>query len=78
MNAQIFLKTPLYKGRYGATRENELTASIIEVQGVAESRDGGLDVAVTKLRDNKGREIETPFERLFLPLAKIDYYVILD
>ena len=34
-------------------------------------------LATSPLRDERDQPIEAPFKRLFLPLAKIDYYVIL-
>ncbi len=78
MTVQVFLKTPLFRGKYGADRSAELTATIIEVQGEAIARDGGLELSLSALYDNKGRLIDAPFSQLFLPLAKIDYYVIVD
>jgi len=76
MNVQAFLKTPLYRGAFGPDRKTKLGGHIVEVHGTAEARDGGLDLAVTALFDDRGKTIDAPFERLFIPLGKIDYYVI--
>ncbi len=78
MTVQVFLKTPLFRGKYGADRSAELTATIIELHGEAIARDGGLELNVSSLYDNKGRPIDAPFSQLFLPMGKIDYYVIVD
>lgn len=78
MTVQVFLKTPLFRGHYGADRSAELTATIVEIHGEAISRDGGLEVNVSALFDNKGRPIDAPFSQLFLPLGKIDYYVLVE
>ena len=32
---------------------------------------------VSALYDDKGKEVAAPFAQIFLPLAKIDYYVVL-
>lgn len=77
MKAQIFLKTPLYRGAYGAER-TPLNANVTEVVGEATSRDGGLDVAVEALYDSRGQPVPVVAARLFLPLAKIDAYVVLN
>jgi len=77
MKIQLFLKTPLYRGNYGAKRNQELEANVLEVQGKAETRDGGLDITVSALFDGKGKSVDAPFKRIFLPLAKVDYYVTL-
>jgi hypothetical protein len=76
MTLQIFLKNPLFPGHYGADRAGRLAEPVVEIHGDAGHRDGGLEVEVTALYDGRGRPVEAPFERLFLPLAKIDYYVV--
>ncbi|MEE2828098.1 MAG: hypothetical protein VX498_02835 [Myxococcota bacterium] len=77
MKVQIFLKTPLFRGKYGAKRNQELEASIIEIHGTAKAGSGGLELKVSKLFDSKGKETKAPFTSIFLPMAKIDYYVVL-
>lgn len=78
MNVQIFLKNPLFKGRYGSQRDLELKEPVVEIHGEAQHRDGGVEVRVTALHDVKGKPVDAPFERLFLPLSKIDYLVIVE
>jgi hypothetical protein len=75
MKVRAFLKTPLYRSR-ARGEDNALTDAVLVVSGTAESRDGGLEVEVATLHNEKGVEVEAPFHRIFLPLAKIDYYVI--
>jgi hypothetical protein len=77
MKVQVFLKTPLFRGKYGAKRDGQLEANVVEVHGKAEEGKGGLDLAVSALYDDKGKEVAAPFAQIFLPLAKIDYYVTL-
>jgi len=72
---QAFLKTPLYRGSYGAKRNKELEANVVEVHGQAEEATGGLGLKVSALFDAKGKKVEAPFSKIFLPLSKIDYYV---
>ncbi len=76
MRVQVFLKTPLYRGHYGPEREAELKATVVEVRGEAIARDGGLEVNVAELFDHKSKPVDAPFACMFLPTAKIDYYVI--
>ena len=78
MRVQVFLKTPLFRGRYGSERDAELKATIVEMAGEAIARDGGLELSVQSMHDNKGKACDPPFSRVFLPIAKIDYYVIVD
>ena len=78
MRVQVFLKTPLFRGHYGAEREAELKATVVELAGEAIARDSGLELSVATMFDNKGKPCEPPFSRVFLPLGKIDYYVIVD
>ncbi len=78
MTVQIFLKNPLFKGRYGSQRDVELKEPVVEIHGRARHRDGGVEVSVEALYDVKGKAVDAPFERLFLPLGKIDYLVIID
>ncbi len=76
MRVQVFLKTPLFRGHYGANREGELKATVVELAGEAIARDGGLELNVASLHDTKGKPCEAPFKRIFLPMGKVDYYVI--
>ncbi len=77
MRAQILLKTALYRGRFGPD-QIEIKGSVMEVRGTIEVRDGGLDVVVSSLHDERGRTVEAPFSRIFVPGSKIDFYVIED
>lgn len=77
MKIQAFLRTPLFRGRYGEDRSARLDATVVEVHGTAEARDGGLAVAVSSLYDERGKSVEPPFTSLFLPISKVDYYIIL-
>lgn len=78
MRVQVFLKTPLFRGHYGAERSTELKATIVELAGEALARDGGLELSVASMHDNRGKPCDALFSRVFLPLGKIDYYVIVD
>ena len=78
MTIQIFLKTPLYKGSYGADRSVQLTEAVVEIQGSSAHRDGGLEVQVPGLFDSRGRAVTAPFQTLFIPLGKVDYYVVME
>ena len=77
MKVQVFLKTPLFRGNYGTKRDAELEANVVEVHGDAKDGQGGLTLTVSALYDGKGKAISAPFSTIFLPLAKIDYYVAL-
>lgn len=76
MKVHVLLKTPLYQGRYGADRSRELKALVTEVRGEATSRDGGLDIVVASMHDQRGQPVDPPIRRLFLPLGKIDFYSV--
>ncbi len=78
MRVQVLLKTALYRGRFGADHDTELKGSVMEIRGSAEVRDGGLEVAVSSLHDERGRDVPAPFDRIFVPASKIDFYVIED
>jgi hypothetical protein len=78
MRVQVFLKTPLARGHYGADRDAELKATVVELAGEAIARDGGLEVSVSTMYDNKGNPCAAPFRQMFLPAGKIDYYVIVE
>jgi hypothetical protein len=78
MRVQVFLKTPLFRGHYGPEREAELKKTIVELAGEALARDGGLELNVSSMHDSKGSAVEAPFTRVFLPMGKIDYYVIVE
>jgi hypothetical protein len=77
MNIRALLKTPLYRQR---SKDNTpyLAGNVTEVRGPAEARDGGLDVRVDGMFNEKGVAVETTIVRLFLPLAKVDYYIVDD
>ena len=75
MKIQAFLKTPLYRGSYGAKRNQELEANVVEVHGKSSEAPGGLRVQISALFDGKGNKVKAPFSTIFLPLSKIDYYV---
>jgi len=71
-----YLKTPLYRSRHGG--DGSLDGNVVCIQGKAKSRDGGLEITISKLRDDREQDVAAPFKRIFLPLAKIDYYIIED
>lgn len=77
MKVQVFLKTPLFRGSYGPKRKQELEANVVEVHGKIddEAARGGLGITVSALYDAKGKSVDAPFKKIFLPLAKIDYYI---
>jgi hypothetical protein len=78
MKVQVFLKTPLFRGNYGEKRDQELDANVVEIHGQATTEvSGGIDLKVSALFDGKGKSVPAPFERIFLPLSKVDYYVAL-
>lgn len=76
MTAHIFLCAPLFKGRYGPDRDREIKEPVVEIHGAIRHRDGGVEVEVERLFDNKGRPVDAPFGLIFLPLAKIDHYIV--
>ena len=75
MKIRVYLKTPLYRSR-GNSSETDLSDAVLVVCGKADPRDGGLEIEVNQLYNDKGGAVEAPFERIFLPLGKIDYYII--
>ena len=77
MKVRALLKTPLYRRRTG-DEASYLSGNVAEVRGSAEARDGGLDLNVDGMFDDKGAAVETTIKRIFLPLAKIDYYIVDD
>ncbi len=75
MKIRALLKTPLYRQR-SKDDTPSLSGNVTEVRGTAEARDGGLDVQVDGMFNEKGAEVETTIVRVFLPLAKVDYYIV--
>lgn len=73
MTAEIYLKTALFKGR-----DRDLARPVVEIHGSFEHRDGGLDVTVTALLDARGKPVESPWSRIFLPMSKVDHYIPTD
>ena len=76
MKVRVFLRTPLHRGRVTGPRKHELDAMVVEVVGEATPRDGGLEVEVTEMVDDKGESVASPWPKIFLPTGKIDLYVI--
>lgn len=76
MKVRVFLRTPLHRGRLIGPRKHELDGMVVEVCGEATARDGGLELEVTDMVDDKGESFESPWSKIFLPMAKIDVYVI--
>ena len=73
---QVFLRTPLFRGRYEGG--GQLQRAVVEVLGtvVAETR-AGLHLKVEALRDERGTdESELPFKEMIVPIGKIDYLVV--
>lgn len=77
MKVRALLKTPLYRQRTGDDAPY-LAGNVTEVRGKAEARDGGLDIKVNGMFNEKGTAVDTTIVRIFLPLAKIDYYIVDD
>ena len=74
---QVFLRTPLFRGRYGVDGDRELSDNVTEVIGtvLAETRTG-LHLRVEGLGNDRGAlEGTLPFAEIVLPLAKIDHLV---
>ena len=71
-------RPPAAPAKLASGRGKSLNANVLEIMGTAEVRDSGLDLSDLECLDDKGQAVEAPFGRLFLPLGKIDYYVILD
>jgi hypothetical protein len=78
MKVRALLKTPLYRRRKTADDSPYLAGDVTEVRGKAEVRDGGLDIKVAGLFGDKGEAVDSTVKRIFLPLAKIDYYIVDD
>ncbi len=78
MKVRALLKTPLYRQRAGGGDSGYLDGNVTEVRGTAEVRDGGLDVKVSGMFGEKGDAVGSTIKRIFLPLAKIDYYIVED
>ena len=76
MKIRALLKTPLYRHRGGADQVPYLAGNVSELRGTAEARDGGLDLQVAEMFDGKGEPVAGSLKRIFLPLAKVDYYII--
>ncbi len=76
MKVRVFLRTPLHRGRATGPRKYELDAVVVGVVGEATPRDGGLEVEVTEMIDDKGESVTSPWAKIFLPMSKIDLYVI--
>tara|TARA_Y100001934_G_C11729609_1_gene485087 strand:+ start:51 stop:215 length:165 start_codon:yes stop_codon:yes gene_type:complete len=53
-----------------------LAGNVSELRGTADARDGGLDLQVAEMFDGKGEPVAGSLKRIFLPLAKVDYYII--
>lgn len=73
---QVFLRTPLFRGRYEGGEK--LQRGVVEVLGtvVAETRTG-IHVKVEALRDERGEdESALPFAEIIVPPGKIDYLVL--
>ncbi len=78
MKVRALLKTPLYRQRATDGETPYVDGNVTEVRGKAEVRDGGLDIKVSALIGAKGEAVDSTVKRLFLPLAKIDYYIVED
>ena len=76
MKVRVFLRTPLHQGRPTSSRKHELSALVTEVIGEATARDGGLQIDVTEFIDDRGESSASPWPTIFLPVGKIDFYVV--
>jgi len=73
MTAEIHLRNAIFKGR-----DRGLARPVVEIHGTIEHRDGGLEVVVTEALDERGKPVETPWSRIFLPMSKVDHYIPTD
>ncbi len=73
---RVFLRTPLHRGRSTGARKYELNETVTEIVGMAEPRDGGLEIQIGMLYTDKGEPVESPWVCIFLPMSKIEAYVI--
>lgn len=74
---QVFLRTPLFRGRYGDGEGRVLSGDVTEVTGtvVAEGRTG-LHLRVEALGNERGTlDGPLPFAEIVLPASKIDHLV---
>jgi len=78
MKIRALLKTPLYRRRKTGDGSPYLAGDVTEIRGKADVRDGGLDIKVTGLFGDKGQKVGSTIKRIFLPLAKVDYYIVDD
>ncbi len=77
---QVFLRTPLFRGRYGDGEGRALSDDVTEVTGtvVAEARTG-LHLRVEALGTERGALAgPLPFAEIVLPVSKIDHLVPVD
>jgi hypothetical protein len=77
---QVFLRTPLFRGRYGEGEGRVLSDDVTEVTGtvLAEARTG-LHLRVEGLSNERGAlDGSPPFAEIVLPLSKIDHLVPFD
>ncbi len=77
---QVFLRTPLFRGRYGDGNARRLDVDVVEIVGtVVDERSAGLQIRVSSLRDERGVEAsDLPFRDIVLPSAKIDHLVLVE
>jgi hypothetical protein len=77
-HVEVFLKTPLFRFRYMVGKEErELLDNAVRISGtVKEDRGAGLLLQVEVLSNMKETVKELPFERIFLPYAKIDFVIV--
>jgi hypothetical protein len=77
MRARVYLATPLYRPKStpeGAPRLE--SPEVTQILGELASKDGGVEIQVEGLWDHSGHPVTAPFGRVFVPLSKVDYWVI--
>lgn len=75
---QVFLRTPLFRGRYGTDEVRELADDVTEIIGTVEAEArSGLHLRVEALGNERGHLAgPPPFAEIVLPLSKIDHLVL--
>ena len=43
------------------------------MSGTITHRDGGLEVVIAELHDGRGRRVDVPLKRIYLPMGKVEF-----
>ena len=77
MKVHVFLKTPLFASTLPG--EKKIDRGILQIRGELErAEDGCLHLEDLVFGDGDGKERQAPFDKLSLPLHKVDFYVPAD